>query len=434
MFGLPTWLLIFPVLGFLIFIHELGHFATAKWFGIKVTEFGFGFPPRIFGVRFKGTLYSVNWIPLGGFVRMVGEEDPSDPESFARQSVAKRSIVLVAGSFMNLVLPIVILTVIFMLPHDSLLGSDVVIVGLVPGSPAHEAGLRSGDTILRINSHLVTDPSDAVEQIRANLGQPTNLTVRRSAAVAGVTASPELAAIDTVTLVPRVDPPRQKVVAVVTDPTASTVAGPARGALTLNPDGAFSYEREGGEAAIYTFSDTQISPEAARAYDPDLQVGDTVTQGAIGVSIGLARPRYGRSTDPIWRAVPRSITTMWNIMVFTWNGLAEGISTRSNPGIVGPIGIAQATGEGVSRLGFAWIFQLTAFLSLNLGIVNILPIPALDGGRLTFVLIEWVRRGRRISPKREGLVHLVGFALVIGLILVLSYSDVARIFSGESLF
>ena len=121
-------------------------------------------------------------------------------------------------------------------------------------------------------------------------------------------------------------------------------------------------------------------------------------------------------------------------MVFTWNGVAEGISTRSNPGIVGPIGIAQATGEGVSRLGFSWIFQLTAFLSLNLAIVNILPIPALDGGRLTFVLIEWARRGRRISPKREGLVHLVGFALVIGLILILSYSDVARIFSGESLF
>ena len=103
MFGLPSWLLIIPVLGFLIFIHELGHFVTAKAFRIKVTEFGFGFPPRIFGVPFRGTLYSINWIPIGGFVRMVGEEDPEDPESFARQSVLKRSIVLIAGSAMNMV-------------------------------------------------------------------------------------------------------------------------------------------------------------------------------------------------------------------------------------------------------------------------------------------------------------------------------------------
>ena len=97
MFGLPSWLIIVPVLGALVFIHELGHFASAKWFGIKVEEFGFGFPPRVFGVKFKGTIYSLNWIPLGGFVRMLGEEDPSDPRSFARQSALKRAVVLMAG-------------------------------------------------------------------------------------------------------------------------------------------------------------------------------------------------------------------------------------------------------------------------------------------------------------------------------------------------
>ena len=434
MFGLPTWLLIFPVLGFLIFIHELGHFATAKWFGINVKEFGFGFPPRIYGVSYRGTLYSINWIPLGGFVRMVGEEDPSDPESFARQSILKRTIVLVAGSFMNVVLPVVIFTVLFMLPHDTLLGGGVVIVGAVPGSPAYESGLRSGDTILRIGGRLVGEPAEAVELIKANLGRSTTVTVRRGASIEGLEGSPELAEIETVTLVPRLDPPRQKVVAVVTDPTAVTVQGPTRGQLTMNPDGSFSYDRDAGEAITYTFSDSQISLSAARAYDRRLNVGDTVTQGSIGVSIGLSNPKYVSSSDPIWKALPESLTTMQNILVMTWKGLAQGVSTKSNPGIVGPIGIAQLTGEGVSRLGFSWIFQLTAFLSLNLGIVNILPIPALDGGRLTFVIIEWVRRGRRISPRREGIVHAVGFVLVIGLILALSYSDVARIFSGESLF
>ena len=133
MFGLPSWLLIVPVLAVLIFVHELGHFVTAKLFGIKVTEFGFGFPPRIYGVPFRGTIYSVNWIPLGGFVRMVGEEDPTDPESFARQSIPKRLTVLAAGSAMNLVLPVVIFTALFMLPHDATGGRDGPDHGSGPG-------------------------------------------------------------------------------------------------------------------------------------------------------------------------------------------------------------------------------------------------------------------------------------------------------------
>ena len=120
---MPSWLLVIPVLSLLVFIHELGHFLTAKKFGIKVTEFGFGFPPRIWGITFGETRYSINLIPLGGFVKMVGEEDPTEPRSFARQSILKRSIVLIAGSFMNLILPIIIFTIILTLPHDTLVGT-----------------------------------------------------------------------------------------------------------------------------------------------------------------------------------------------------------------------------------------------------------------------------------------------------------------------
>ena len=93
MFNIPAWLLVVPILGFLVFVHELGHFLTAKKFGIKVTEFGFGFPPRLYGYKYGETLYSINWIPIGGFVKMVGEEDPTDPRSFARQNSAKRACV-----------------------------------------------------------------------------------------------------------------------------------------------------------------------------------------------------------------------------------------------------------------------------------------------------------------------------------------------------
>ena len=143
MFGLPGWLLIVPVLGFLIFIHELGHFATAKWFGIKVTEFGFGFPPRIFGVRYKETVYSLNWIPLGGFVRMVGEEDPTHPRSFAGQAVWKRAIVLVAGSAMNLAFPIVVFATLFTLPHDTVVGTGHD-KGSIAGLPGARGGTAAG--------------------------------------------------------------------------------------------------------------------------------------------------------------------------------------------------------------------------------------------------------------------------------------------------
>ena len=141
MFGLPSWLLIVPVLAALVFVHELGHYLAAKRFGIKVLEFGFGFPPRLFGVKYGETIYSVNAIPLGGFVKLLGEEDPTDERSFARQSVWKRTVVLCAGSFMNFVTPIVIFTVLFMLPQDVPVGT-VQVTGVAPGSPAQAAGIR----------------------------------------------------------------------------------------------------------------------------------------------------------------------------------------------------------------------------------------------------------------------------------------------------
>ena len=127
MFEIPSWLYIIPVLGFLVFVHELGHFVTAKWFGIKVTEFGFGFPPRLFGVRYGETTYTVNLIPLGGFVKMVGEESPSDPRSLAAKSPGTRFLVMAAGPFMNLILAVLLFSVMFMIPQEVTVG-DVLVV------------------------------------------------------------------------------------------------------------------------------------------------------------------------------------------------------------------------------------------------------------------------------------------------------------------
>ena len=397
MVEIPSWLYIIPVLGSLVFVHELGHFVTAKWFGIKVTEFGFGFPPKLFGFRYGETTYTLNLIPLGGFVKMVGEEDPTEPRSFARQARWKRAIVLAAGSGMNFVVPIVIFTILFMLPHDKLVSSEVMINGIAPGSPAQEAGLRAGDTILQVDGLRVTEPEHLIDIVKDKRGVPVELIVRRGAIVTGLGSSPELATTEAVSLVPRVTAPSPLVVEIVTDP------------------------------------ETQVSVRDAQRYNPDVVAGDRLAQGAIGISIVIANPVVRPETEPIWRAVPMSLGTIKEILMFTKDGVTQGLSSGENPGIAGPIGIAQATGEVVDELGFAWVFQLTALLSVSLGIMNILPIPALDGGRLMFVIIEWARGGKRISPKKEGLVHMAGFIVLIGLILAVSYFDVLRILNGGSI-
>ena len=398
MFGLPGWLLIVPVLGFLIFIHELGHFATAKWFGIKVTEFGFGFPPRIFGVRYGDTVYSLNWIPLGGFVRMVGEEDPTHPRSFAGQAIWKRAVVLVSGSVMNLAFPIAVFATLFTLPHDTVVGT-VTIMGVSPDSPAQEAGLRPGDMVLEVQGKRVAYHRELVLVVMSRLGRPTEFTIRRGLIVTGLAFSPELAPVDKVTIVPRLRPPEHVVVEQVTDPS------------------------------------TEMSLREAQNVNPDAQVGDRIRQGAIGVIVGTANPKVVKRSFPVWDSVPMAVGRARDVLTLTQAGLSQWARGGPDPGIAGPVGIAQVTGEiaeEIPNIGFSPLFEFVALLSISLGIVNLLPIPALDGGRLLFVVIEWIRRGKRISPQREGLVHMVGFALLIGLIVLMSYRDVVRIIAGES--
>lgn len=395
---LPTWLLIIPILGFLVFIHELGHFLTAKWFRMKVTEFAFGLPvpPRLIGIKLKETTYSVYWIPFGGFVRLFGEEDPTHPDSFASQKIWKRATVLIAGSFMNLLLPVFVFTILFMLPHMTVLGGEVMVASVAMGSPAEQSGLRPGDRIISIEGTRVTATDHLAKLLINNSGIPTNLNIMRDGMVAGIPSSPEFTTFHTVTVTPRKTPPSLKVVETVTNPK------------------------------------TEVSLADARRYDRNLDIGNIMKQGAIGVRIGLTNLEFGEVSEPIWQAIPNSIITIRDVLVLTWNGIFEGISTRSNPGIAGPVGIAHATGEVVNKFGVSLVFQLAALLSISLGILNLLPFPALDGGRLMFVIIECVRRGKRISPKRESLVHLVGFAVLITLIIGITYSDVVKIINGGS--
>lgn len=414
-----SWMLIVPILGFLVFIHELGHFLTAKWFGITVEEFGFGFPPRAFGVKLgpNGTIYSMNWVPLGGFVRMRGESpeplvdknvftlqgirkdtnrpNKSDKTSFNDVSVIKRSIVLCAGSFMNLVFPILLFVFIFSLPQQVLMGS-VVIKGVAPGSPAELAGLTKGDTINRINDLPVYNHGELIQQILANLGSPMEFTIQEGILLSG-SPLPEKTSntLRSVSLTPRLKVPKLEVVTDITDPK------------------------------------TQIHITEARKYDPSLNEGDIMSQGAMGVTIETMQTSIGVRNYSVRESVPLAVNRVLDVVIISKNSILRWIYGGPDPGLAGPVGIASVTGQ-VAEIGTMPLLELTALISISLGLVNILPIPVLDGGRLVFVLLEGIRRGKRISTELENSIHKVGFIVLIGLVLIITYYDIIRLIASDS--
>lgn len=333
----------------LILAHEVGHFITAKAFRVEVKEFGIGFPPRLFKTKRGETTYSLNAIPLGGFVKLAGEEDPHVPRGLSGKPTGIRILVLSAGSLMNFLAPLAILTLAFMLPHNVTVGK-IVVAEVAPASPAASAGIEVGDTLISINGNPVNNYSDLERSIQLNLGREISLTFEHTDTT-----------VEAVTLVPRWQPP----------------AG----------------------------------------------------QGAIGIAIRTIDMSTVRQSEPPLRAVPLAIETCAENFTLFKNGLISIILGTQPLEIRGPVGIAQMTGE-VAKAGLSPLLEFTAFLSINLGIINILPLPALDGGRIAFALLEKARRGKRVSPRTQGLVHLIGFALLIGLMIAVTYTDITRVISG----
>ena len=363
------------ILGVLVLVHELGHFLFAKGFGIKVLEFGFGFPPRLFSIRRGETLYSINLFPLGGFVKLLGEEDPSDPRSLAGKPAWVRSFVLGAGSLMNLLLPLLIFTLMFSFPQDTIQG-NVEIQRIAPGSPAQSAGLIPGDIVSSINGNSVSNIADLSKEIRLNLGEKTNWEILR---------------------------PQSRF-------TGSSVIGGDPGLTTSIPPMSFQ----------------EVSFELIPRWNPP------AGEGNAGIVISTINTEVVSISYPIWVAIPKGMKKMGETLILFRNEIRGWVLQTSSPQISGPIGIAQISGE-VAEAGLAPLLELTALLSLNLAILNILPIPALDGGRLIFVFLEVIRRGRRIPPEKEALIHALGFAVLISFIIVVSYFDILRLLSGESL-
>ena len=155
-------------------------------------------------------------------------------------------------------------------------------------------------------------------------------------------------------------------------------------------------------------------------------------QGATGITIETTNPRRATKSLPFWEAIPQGAVRIGEVLIIAKNEVAGWVIGSSNPQLAGPVGIAQVTGE-VARAGIIPLAELTALLSINLAVLNILPLPMLDGGRVMFVVLEILRRGKRIPPRKEGLVHLAGFVLLISLVIIISYFDILRILRGESM-
>ena len=333
----------------IILAHELGHFFAAKLSKVKVEEFGLGYPPRIWGKKIGGTLYSLNALPFGGFTKLSGEEDPKAEGSLAGKSRLTRIFVMAAGALVNALLPILLFTVAYMVPHDVTTG-QIGVAEVSPGSPAAAAGLETGDIILSINGQPIKTFDDIRRAVEDSLGKDTSLEIQKAP---GQTV--------TVSLVPRENPP------------------------------------EG--------------------------------EGAMGIQ---SRALTERKTEPFWRAIPLGFKQTFVTLVAFKDAIFSLFAGTSQFQFVGPVGIAELTGEAAQG-GFNILLQFAAFLSLNLAIVNLLPLPALDGGRIVFVIIEWARGGRRISPRVEGIIHMVGFLLLILLAILITYQDIARLIRGDSI-
>ena len=349
---LITIITFIAVIAVLILAHELGHFFTARAAGVKVTDFGIGFPPRLFAIKRGETTYAINLLPLGGYVKLAGEEDPRLPGSLAGKSIPVRLLVLASGSIMNFLLPIVLFSVAFMVPHDQISGK-VTVEQVTPGTPAANAGIVPGDILLKLNGKELNSGGDLNRYLQINLGKEVKLLVQH---VDNTTS--------TVQVIPRWKPP----------------AG----------------------------------------------------QGPTGLVIDTPNYTIYKESFPFWKAIPMGFSTSFETLFFFKNGIIGMFVGTSLVGVTGPVGIAQIAGEA-AKVGFSALLEFTAFLSMNLAIFNLFPLPALDGGRIAFVVVEWARRGKRVNPRTEAMIHLIGFIAFILFMLAVTYQDIIRIVTGQNL-
>ena len=317
----------------LIFVHELGHFLSAKAVGIRVNEFALGMGPLLFHFKKGDTEYSLRALPIGGFCKMEGEDEESnDAAAFNNKSFPAKALVVVAGSVMNLLLAVVIISLVFLavgMPTN-------IVKDLSPGLPAAQAGLLPGDKIVQIESTKIKEWKDITNTVGNSTGESLTIVVERNGA------------------------PLTFDVAVVKSEEGRRVIG-------IGP----AYSKNPGKALVFG---------AASTVEMGVKMVEVIGQ------------------------------------LFTGE-----VSTKS---LTGPVGIVYMVGDS-AKLGMLYLAQLTALISLNLAIVNMLPFPALDGGRLLFLIIR-LFTGKAVTDETEGRIHFIGLLLLFGLMIYITYQDIGR--------
>lgn len=360
------------ILSVLVMIHEFGHFVMARRAGIDVEEFGFGLPPRLWGKKVKGTIYSINWLPFGGFVRLKGE-DPTDkakgdPDSFWVKKPLMRASVILAGVVMNFALAVVIFYVVvaalgfkvsvpLLIEHDFKFTKEVKQVWVTDvgeGTAAKSAGILAGDSILSVEGETIASLDQLQQIVRQSRDKKLTIVVENSV--------------------------NNKQKTVETTPI---------------------FNEESGYPVL-----------------------------GVGLS-ELVSLHYETPMQKIFSGFIHSYNTMdYSLRVFGQlisYSIRERDISAVRESVAGPVGIAAVTNQAVA-FGPIAVLQLAGLLSLNLAFLNVLPIPALDGGRFFFLVVEVITR-RRTHPVLEKWVHTVGFAILIGLVLLITYNDILKLVS-----
>jgi regulator of sigma E protease len=429
------------VIGVLIFVHELGHYLAARRAGVRVITFSLGFGPRLVSVTRGGTEYCISAVPLGGYVKMAGEtgdeERSGQLDEFLSKSKWQRFQILIMGPAMNILLAIVLLAGILMSGEmvPAYVDQPAVVGSIEPGSPAERAGLAVGDLITNIAGQQIQTWDDVGLQVGLRPNREIGVTVTRAGKPRTLTVHSESEErfgvgrdIGSIGVSPNVHP----VVTSVNPGEPASRAGIKAGDVVLAVNGRpVSFPRHLSEAIKQNAEKPTAFTvrRAGRVIDIRVHPMRKETGGWIGIGIG---PEMREIAHPPLEAVRLSFVRTWTLsgeILKTLWGLLTGETSPKQ--LMGPVGIAQLSGESVEQ-GWTSLVSLMASISLNLGLLNLLPIPVLDGGHILILALEGVAR-RNFSMRVKERMLLAGFVLLLMLMITVIYNDLTRIEWVENL-
>ncbi len=432
---LTSLVAVVAVLGFMILIHEFGHYAVAKWLGVRVEQFAIGFGKRLIGFRRGETDYRINAIPLGGYVKMSGEnpmdQRSDDPREFLNHSRWHRFLIAIAGPAMNILLAIILLTTVYMVHYEypAVYDQAPVIGWVIKDTAAAKAGVEPGDRITRIDG--IQNPTWEQIELKEALspGQPLDVQVDRDGKPVDKTIVPEATGVDQIGFAGWTPKEQSVTITDLVEGMPAEKAGLKEGDKILTMDGkpvpalAFMIE------ALKVSKDKPITLTVLRdGQEKRITVQPVLYDKSYRIGIGSMQMKV--KTLPFGEAFQLSLhenrQNAMLILELVKKMAQHKISMKS---IEGPIRIGQAAGEAARRKGWTPLMSLTAAISLNLGIFNLLPIPILDGGVILFLLIEGIMR-RDISLNIKERVYQAAFVFLVLFAVMVIYNDLMKTIPG----